>query len=284
MDRKIISQLLSRKQDSNKYDFGHVLIFGGSPGMIGAPFLAALGALRIGAGLVTIASSTNVINKLEKRVVEIMTLRVPQNDQQAEQTLFDFIQGRRVSVLVVGSGMNPELITVVKNLFNNISIPVLLDAGAIVGFQGSVDQLRKYATKFPIVLTPHAGEYAKLTSESLPDDFEARKNVVSNFSKQNHLTLVCKGSPTLVGHSDGALYENTTGNPGLATAGTGDVLAGVISGLIAQSLSTNQAADIGTYLHGMAADIAIQDKTQPGLIASDIVAYLPDSLKQFSKP
>ena len=284
MHENLIEKLLERKTDSNKYNFGHVLVVGGSPGMVGAPFLAAMGALRIGAGLVTIASSFEVIEKLEKRVVEIMTLRLNSDRQSQIEDLVNFVENRHVSALAIGPGMNAEFSAIVPRIIDAIKIPIVIDAGALSALNPNLDQLDMASkNNSEIVLTPHDGEFEKLSGKKLPLDIEHRKEDVINFAVKHKVTLVSKGNPTLVGHSDSTIYENHTGNPGLSSAGTGDVLCGIISGLIAQGFETRQAADLGVYLHGLAGDLAAEEKTQPGMIASDVFEFIPETLKLVSQ-
>ncbi len=281
MHYEIIKKLLTRKSDSNKYEFGHVLIIGGSPGMVGAPFLSAMGALRAGAGLVTIASTPEVIDKLEKRVLEIMTVRIPSDTEKAVETIREFIDNRRVSVVVLGPGMDAKFAMIAKSLVSHLTIPVILDAGALTGFGDDISVLDEATKTNPhIIATPHDGEFEKLSGTQLPSEIISRKEIASQYAQTHNLTLLCKGSPTLVAHVDGSVYENNTGNPGLATAGSGDVLAGIIAGLIAQGCNGAQAADVGAYVHGLAGDLAEEEKTEAGMIASDIVEYLPAAFKK----
>lgn len=247
--------------------------------MVGAPLLCGLGALRIGAGLVTIASSPEVIEKLEKRVLEIMTLGLEGNDFAVVETLTKFISDRRVSVLVAGPGFDPRHVRVLKSLLQELSIPVVLDAGALTCFTNELDDFKKITSINPkIIGTPHAGEFRAFSGIALSDDIDERKAQVGSVSIENQFTIVSKGSSTLVASSNGDLYVNETGNPGLATAGTGDVLAGVIAGLLAQGFDVEQSCQAGVYLHGLAGDMASEEKTQPGLIASDLGEFLPKAL------
>jgi len=270
-------KLLERPDGANKYDFGHVLVVGGSPGMVGAPFLAAEAALRTGAGLVTIASRADVIDKLEKRVKEIMTLSLSNDLPAAAEEIMSFIAARKVSVIVIGPGQSPDFSALAPMLLSKLNIPVIVDAGAIAAFHGHLDLLKEAAGQNQnIILTPHAGEYQKLTGNKPPTDHQKLRQEVSRFSKDHGVTLVLKGHPTLVAHPDGQLYENPTGNPGLATAGTGDVLSGVIAGILAQHITNIEAA---VYLHGLAGDLAARAKTQPGTIASDVIDQIPAALR-----
>lgn len=279
MPPETLRQLLGRPDETHKYDFGHVLVVGGSPGMVGAPFLAAEAALRSGAGLVTIASHPDVIDKLEKRAREVMTLRLPQALPAAIDDLVDFIDKRKVSVLVIGPGQTSDATSLAPALLSKIRIPMVIDGGAIGVFQNKLDLLRKAGRRGqPVILTPHAGEYQKLTGAKPPAGADL-KQTVSRFADEHQVTLVFKDHHTLIAHPDGRVYENTTGNPGLATAGTGDVLSGVIAGLLSQVQDTGKAVEAAVYLHGLAGDLAAKAKTQPGMIASDVIEQIPAALK-----
>lgn len=283
MISEILRRLLYRQPNVNKYDFGHVLILGGSPGMVGAPLLAGEAALRTGAGLVTIASSTDVVNKLEKRVKEIMTFALPKPQGVTEniEALLLFIQKRHVTVVVIGPGLSADLAVLVPELLGRLHLPIVLDAGGLLSFRGHLAWLRDIAAKNSgIVLTPHTGEYEKLTNVTLPQSVRDTQSAVTNFVRQYQVTLVLKGHRTIVAQPDGTLYKNKTGNPGLATAGTGDVLSGVVAGLLAQGVKPGDAAINGVYLHGLAGDLACEAKTEPGIIASDVIAALPSAFKK----
>lgn len=278
MPPETLRQLLKRLDDAHKYDFGHVLVVGGSPGMVGAPLLSAEAALRSGAGLVTIASHAEVIDKLEKRVREVMTLRLPRGPSAVRQ-LADFIKNRKVSVAVIGPGMAPDFAPLSPALLLKIHIPMVIDGGALGAFQDWLDELRQAALRAQtLVLTPHAGEFQKLTGVKPPAGAKL-KQAVANFAEEYGVTLVFKGHHTLVGHPDGSVYKNTTGNPGLATAGTGDVLSGIIAALLSQLPNAGQAVEAAVYLHGLAGDRAARAKTQPGMVASDVIEQIPAAFK-----
>ncbi len=244
--------------------------------MVGAPFLAASAALRTGAGLVTIASTADVVDKLEKRVEEIMTCRIAGNVSEALKTLVTFVRDRKVSVMVLGPGQTSESAELTAELLKCLDIPIIADAGAFFAFHGKLALLSQVGNRNNnVILTPHAGEYTKLTGSKPPENLKRLKHVVSEFVRSHNITLVFKGQPTLVAHPDGRIYQNKTGNPGMATAGSGDVLSGMIAGLLAQGLATSEATEAGAYLHGLAGDLAAQSKTQPGMIASDIIDFIP---------
>lgn len=259
-----------------------MLIVGGSPGMVGAPLLTGMAALRTGAGLVTIASVANVTDKLERRVKEIMTLAVPDDADTAASKLTEFVRDRKVSVLVIGPGLAPGAFhaQLVKRLLHDVSLPIVLDGGGLSAVQKHLDWLDNAATA-QLILTPHQGEFQRLSDKALPSERSDLKPIASRFAKTHSVTLVLKGKPTYVARSESdTVYENPTGNPGLASAGTGDVLSGVIAGLIAQKIEPETAAEAGVYLHGLAGDIAAAEKTEPGMIAEDVIEALPAALRR----
>src|SRR3990167_5541004 len=274
MHKTVFSQLLHRRPNSHKYDFGHVLVIGGSPGMVGAPLLAGRAALRVGAGLVTIASTKNVIDMLEKRVEEIMTLTIENNRQ-----LLDFITKRKVNSLIIGPGLREDSAELVGNLIKSVDLPTVLDGGALTILSEKLDLLGILQRPRTLILTPHLGEFQRFFAEPLPKDQTKLKHVAQKFAKNHGIILVLKGHPTYVSSRAGSIYENTTGGPGLATAGSGDVLAGVITGLIAQGIEPTEAAKAGVYLHGLAGDLAVEQKTQAGMIASDVIEFIPAALE-----
>jgi hydroxyethylthiazole kinase-like uncharacterized protein yjeF len=279
--QKFLKPLFQRQLNSNKYDYGHVLIIGGSPGMVGAPLLAGKAALRVGAGLVTIASSKAVTDKLEHRVEEIMVLALPKNTVQAMKAITKFISERHVTTLVIGPGLGITNFGLVREVVQVISLPMVLDASGITAFRGHIPLIRKASSRNPdIALTPHTGEYERLTETQLPANVDQIKKQITEFATANAITVVLKGHNSLVVSPEGQIYENQTGNPGLATAGTGDVLSGVIAGLLAQNINSFYASEAGVYIHGLAADVAAQSKTEPGIIASDIIDYIPRALKK----
>lgn len=284
MDKAALHRLLYRPANSHKYTFGHVLVIGGSPGMVGAPLLCGKSALRSGAGLVTIASEYSVADKLEGRVEEIMTLGLPKASGEANALLQKYIQERRVSVMVIGPGLKPsvQLGNLVEKLVEQQPIPIIIDGGALGVLNDRLDVITRANSK-DIVLTPHVGEFERLVTIDLPENRDALKPIARQFADATTAHLVLKGSPTFVAHPNTRLFENQTGNPGLATAGSGDVLAGVVAGIIGQGIATTQAVEFAVYLHGLAGDIAAREKTQPGMIASDIIAAIPTAYKQIGR-
>lgn len=269
--------LLDRPKNSHKYDYGHILVVGGSPGMVGAAWLAAQAAMRAGAGMVTIATSAEVQAVLDARVRELMTMAIPPDNSKAYKLVLDYIARRKVHTLVVGPGLKEDRRDLVRDLATGADVPIVLDAGGLATFEKRTEELAEAGIINPnIILTPHPGEYARVSGETLPNDRAGIRDHVALFAHHHHLTLVYKGPETLVSSAHlSSIYENTTGNPGMSTAGTGDVLSGIIAALSGQGLKPHEAAACGVYLHGLAADLAVREKTQPAMIASDIIEYLP---------
>jgi hydroxyethylthiazole kinase-like uncharacterized protein yjeF len=278
MHEATFHKLLHRPQNAHKYTFGHVLILGGSNGMVGAPFLAGQAALRVGAGLVTIASDKPVIAKLEKRVVEIMTLAVTTDSAQSVSVIQDYIRARKVSVLAVGPGLRPTAAPLVSAILKTVNLPTVLDGSGLEIVASNREVLHRHVSP-GLILTPHLGELQRFFKQPLPKNRAELLLLGKSFAKAERVILVVKGHPTYVIAPDGMVQENKTGGPALATAGSGDVLAGMIGGMIAQGIPPEQAALAAVYLHGKAGDLAANQLSEPGVIASDVIDYIPKALK-----
>lgn len=277
MNKDIWKSLLHRPSDTHKYDYGHILIVGGSESMTGAPVLAARAALRTGAGLTTIASTKDTVDLIDRDIEEIMMLSLPEWRETTEclTQMQAFIASRHVTTVIIGPGLPSEAHEVIRILILHLRIPIILDAAAFTALSGHLEVLRKASrTNKAIVLTPHPGEYNRL----LRDHKEYPEGLVGAFAHDYGITVALKQHPTLVVSADGKIYRNTTGNPGLATAGSGDVLAGIMAGILAQKVPSYDAAIMAVYLHGLAGDEAAKRETQPGMIASDIIEAIPKAL------
>jgi hydroxyethylthiazole kinase-like uncharacterized protein yjeF len=181
---------------------------------------------------------------------------------------------------VIGPGWKTDRL--VTELVAKITVPLVIDGGGLAALNGHLEILKdSAATKPSIILTPHRGEFQKLLDTSLPDSAEEMRTLAQQFAVDMKVHLVLKGHRTVVAHPDNTSYINSTGNPSLATAGTGDVLAGVIGGLLAQGIEPSAAAEAGVYLHGLAGDLAAVEFTQAGLIASDVIDFLPKALTTY---
>lgn len=244
-----------RKRDGHKGDYGHVLVIGGAPGKSGAVTMAGLAALRMGAGLVTATSREATLT-----VPELMT-----------ESLDDFTLDRK-TVLAVGPGlgMNRPL---VERVLRDATVPVVLDADALNSIAGTEFRGRGVET----ILTPHPGEMARLLGTPLTDRLTAARN----FAQARNVLLVLKGHRTLIAAPDGNVWINTTGSPAMATGGTGDILTGMIAGLIAQYPNNILlAVRAAVWLHGRAGELGAAELTEQCLIATDLLKYLPKAIRE----
>lgn len=267
-----------RPSSSHKGDFGRVLAVCGSKGMAGAACLTAEAVARAGAGLVTLAVPEGIYEPVASRLTEVMVAPVPQTREGTlSREALPFIGGmlEKANVLALGPGLstNQETVEVVRKIISLAQIPVVLDADGLNAFIGHIDIFKKMNN--PLVLTPHPGEMARLAGLSIEAVQLSRLQTARSWSSAWGVVLVLKGARTIVASPDGTAYINTTGNPGMATGGSGDVLTGVIAGLLAQGMEAAGAAAAGVYLHGAAGDAAARKKGMMGLIAGDILSALP---------
>ena len=270
-----------RRASSHKGTFGHAGIVAGSPGKAGAPALAALGALRIGTGLVTVATPETVMPIVETKLLEVMTLALPETPDrllglEAASALQDFCQNKSALAFGPGIGVAPSTANLLWDLLPQLEIPCVLDADALNNIISHLDVFSHM--KQPPVLTPHPGEMARLLAHTSTKSINTdRIGIAKAFAMQHHVILVLKGANTVIANPDGQIAVCPTGNPGMASAGMGDVLTGMIAGFIAQGLTAWDAARAGVYLHGLAGDIASLIQGEPGLIASDLLSNIPQA-------
>jgi ADP-dependent NAD(P)H-hydrate dehydratase / NAD(P)H-hydrate epimerase len=277
------SALPLRPASSHKGRFGHAGILAGSVGKTGAAALAAKAALRTGAGLVTVGVPANVNDILEAKLLEAMTVPLP--DTQAHtlsragfDRILAFIQARTAVAIGPGLSTHPETVELVQSLMQHLDRPSVLDADALNALASRPALLTECKT--PPILTPHPGEMARLevdaTSQSVNAD---RLGTARRFARERGVFLVLKGARTIVARPDGLLMVCPTGNPGMATAGTGDVLTGMLVGLLAQGVSSWEAACAATYLHGAAGDLAARRLGPAGMIAGDLIEQIPYAIQ-----
>jgi NAD(P)H-hydrate epimerase len=265
---------LKRSSESHKYDYGHVLAVAGSESMPGAGVLAVNAAMRCGAGLVTYAVKENFFNAacaLSKP--ETMYL-VYKNSGD----IIKFIEKRKVSSLIIGPGLenNGGLASFAEEIILKTETPAVLDASVLPVFSYEVFRT---ANKRPVVFTPHLGEFSKMTGISPKEILTGAEKTVSDFAKKHNAVLVLKGHRTLI--SDGQYsYVNYTGTPAMATAGSGDVLSGMIAAFLARGFDAFSASKFAAYFHGLAGELSAKDKGENGVIASDISENIPKALKE----
>jgi NAD(P)H-hydrate epimerase len=276
--------LPERMASAHKGTFGHAGIIAGSVGKTGAAALAAQAALRVGAGLVTVATPSSVNDILEAMVLEAMTMPLPETKvrtlaRSGLDRILAFIQARKAIAIGPGLSTHHETVELVQSLMKHLDRPCVLDADALNALTGRALLLTECKT--PPILTPHPGEMARLGTDATTQSVNAdRIGMARRFAQERGVFVVLKGARTVISRPDGLVAICPTGNPGMATAGTGDVLTGMIVGLLAQGVSAWDAACAATYFHGLAGDLAAQQLGQPGMLAGDLIAQIPYALQR----
>jgi hydroxyethylthiazole kinase-like uncharacterized protein yjeF len=269
-----------RDPDSHKGDYGHALIVAGSPGKAGACILAARAAVRAGAGLVTAAVPEPILQTVDLGSIESMTLALPTGAsghlaERAADAVLEAAEGK--AALALGPGLGQEISTVaaIRRIALECPLPLVLDADGINAFAGKAADLA--GRRAETILTPHPGELGRLLGISTAQIQEDRIAAARGAAEETGAIVILKGHMTLVA-SGTAVFVNPTGNPGMATGGTGDVLTGLIAGLLAQGLDALDAAVLGVYLHGLAGDLAASRLGEMVLAAGDLIEILPAAL------
>ena len=280
LTREAVRALIEpRSPDSHKGDYGHVLVVAGSAGRTGAASLAARGALRSGAGLVTVATPRSSASIVAALGAEYMTLPLPEAaDGMLSGDALDPLLGFDADVLVVGPGLgrSRSVEALVHALVERSGVPLVLDADALNAFAAEPARLEGRDSA-AIVITPHPGEMARLTGLSADDVQANRLEVAREFATTHRVYVVLKGHRTVIATPDGKTTINLTGNPGMATGGTGDVLAGMIGAWLGQLLDPDAALRIAVYLHGVAGDQAAADEGEAAVVAGDVADRLGDA-------
>ncbi len=276
--------LAPRPPDSNKGNFGHVLVVAGSRGKTGAAAMSGIAALRAGAGLVTVASTAEALPVIASHAPELMTEALPETASGSiSMQAFDagvlpkMAKGK--TLLAIGPGLttDPETVAVVRRAFQEFAQPMVVDADALNALAGSDwnggGRLR--------VLTPHPGEMSRLVNKPIPEIQENRVEIARAFARERQVHLVLKGYRTLLAFPDGRVWINPTGSPSMATGGTGDILTGLVSGFVAQfPRDAEQAIAAAVYLHGLSGEIGAVELGEKCLIATDLLRYLPAAMEQ----
>ncbi len=282
-----------RVSDSNKGLYGHVLVIAGARGKTGAAAMAGTAALRAGAGLVTIASAGSAISVIASYTPELMTEPLAETDS-GSIAMRAWDDGgvaqalKRKSVVAIGPGMgsDPETVELMRRIIAECELPVIVDADGLNAL-GQTDRPGRYPRVFtphPRLFTPHPGEMSRLTGLSIEQVQSDRIGVARSYAQEHSVTLVLKGNRTVIAFPDGRVYINTTGSPALATGGTGDILTGLIAGLIAQFPKDMDAAVLAAvYLHGRAGELGAAELGEKTLIASDLFRFLPEAMREIEK-
>ena len=281
--RLIQSYLLPRPAEAHKGTAGHLLVIAGSTGKTGAAAMTSISALRAGAGLVTLGIAESLNPILESRMLEAMTAPMPESirgilGDSAFGTIRQELSGKRCLAIGPGIGQAPETKKLVRRIIPASPIPIVVDADGINNLAGEADNLKN--AKAPVILTPHPGEMARLLETGVKQVQQDRISCARNFAVGYGVHVVLKGARTAVAHPDGRVFINPTGNAGMAAGGMGDVLTGIIAGLIAQGLTAEAAACAGVYLHGAAADSLAEKMGPYGYLAGDVMNAIPGEIKK----
>jgi hydroxyethylthiazole kinase-like uncharacterized protein yjeF len=285
--------LAPRTRDANKGSYGHVLVIGGSLGKAGAAAMAGFAALRAGAGLSTVATAKSVLATVAAFHPELMTEPLPETEDgtislRALGPSLKALLERKTLAIGPGISRNADTAEFVRGivkrggtsaLVNSEVVDMVVDADALNAFEGSAGQLN--GRRGTLVITPHPGEMARLTGLSIAEIQANRLEVARNFAREHELIVVLKGHRSLIAAPDGTVWVNPTGNPGMATGGTGDVLTGMVAGLIAQHPQhALEATALAVYLHGLAGDLARESVGENYMVATDLLRFLPQAFAQ----
>ena len=286
----------SRAVNSNKGMYGHVLVIGGSYGTAGAPSMASLAALRTGAGLVTAAVPGGIVNTVARFAAELMVAPLKEGEEgeiavenlshgERMGAIDSLIAEKRITTIAIGPGLSQrgEVGEFARRLVAETKLPMVVDADALNAFAGRAAELNGEGRA--LVLTPHPGEMARLMGLTVKEVEADRIGVGRRFAEEHKVTLVLKGWRTLIAHPDGRIAVNTSGNPGMAKGGSGDILTGIIAAMLAQygrsgeASAVARAVEAAVYLHGLAGDFAVREREERTLLATDTVAHLSDAFR-----
>lgn len=271
-----------RQRDTHKGSYGHLLVVAGSRGKTGAAIMASTAAFRSGAGLVTLATSKNLLPIFEMMLTEVMTEPLSEAEKwsMGENAFGEILKmAEDKSALAIGPGIVPTPIAtkVLAGLIEELRQPIVIDAGGIDAIVANPDVLKR--AKGVRIITPHPGEMGRLLDISPREVQLDRVGIARRFAQDNNVCVVLKGAHTVIAAPEGKVFINTTGNPGMATAGTGDVLTGMIGGLLAQGFKAEKAAMAAVYLHGLAGDMVKEEKGEYGIMATDLIEKIPYAIK-----
>ncbi|HEY4708259.1 MAG TPA: NAD(P)H-hydrate dehydratase [Thermodesulfobacteriota bacterium] len=279
--------LKPRKPESHKSTHGHLLVLAGSPGMTGAAYMAAVSAMRAGAGLATLGVPESLNGIMEVKTTEVMSIGLPETPERTLGTVsFDAIKamlpGKTAVIIGPGVGSSVEMMRLIEMLVREVRVPLVIDADGLNSIAPKAAMLKE--AKAEVVLTPHPGEMARLLDVGAKDVQSDRMGSALRLVEMTGATVVLKGAGTIIAAPSGRVYINSTGNPGLATAGTGDVLAGMLGGFLAQGYSPEEAASAAVYIHGLAGDEVKKTQGELGMMAMDLVPLIPRLLNSLVSP
>lgn len=269
-----------RAKGIHKGTLGHLLVIAGSAGKRGAAQMTGLSAMRSGTGLVTIALPRSLDAGLTS-LMEAMTLPLPETAEgtlalAGEKEILRAMEGKSAVAIGPGLSQHAETRRLVRSLIAEETLPMVIDADGINAIAGDLSVLRK--KRAPVILTPHPGEMGRLLGKPAGLVQKERFDAAADFAEKWELFVVLKGAHTIIAAPDRSLWVNRTGNPGMATAGIGDALTGMIGGFLAQGMGPKEAATLGIYLHGLAGDLAAAERGEAGLITSDLIDKIPQAM------
>ena len=285
----IAALMRPRPAEAHKGGFGHVLVIGGSEGKAGAAAMAGMSALRSGAGLSTVATAKSVLATVAGFHPEVMTEALEETEAGTISPraldygrVDELVKGKTVLAIGPGISRHPETTAFVRTVVGKYAVPLVVDADGLNAFAGQAEKLD--GQNRPLVITPHPGEMARLTGLSIPEVQRDRVGIARGFAREHGVIVVLKGHRTLVALPHGQVWVNPTGNPGMATGGTGDILTGMVAGIMAQNPQhLTEAVASAVYLHGLAGDVACETTGEPSLVATDLVKALPEAFRRVSE-
>ncbi|MCX5801428.1 MAG: NAD(P)H-hydrate dehydratase [Candidatus Eisenbacteria bacterium] len=271
----------TREPDVHKGDCGKIAVVGGSVGLTGAVALCSMAAVRTGAGLVTAAIPESLNDILEVKMTEPMTRPVPETEErtlsiEAKDEILRLVESCDVLALGPGLSRHSESAALARAIVSSVTKPIVLDADGLNAFAGHTELLAESGQR--LIITPHVVEMSRLSGEEPDTVLRDRVGAAKRFSARLGIVVLLKGAPTVIAQPNGTTYVNPTGNAGLASGGSGDVLTGIIAGLLGQGLSPVRAAALGAYLHGLSADVAKEKSGEEGMIASDLIECIPEAI------
>jgi len=283
----IRARILPRDPKTHKGRAGHVYLLAGSRGKMGAAALAGFGVLRSGAGLLTIGCPEGSQSDVVKKLLEAMTEPLPETEEgtislKALPQILKSLEGKEVLAVGPGLSENRETVELIQQLVQKTEIPTVVDADGLNALAKKISVLKR--VKNDLILTPHPGEFSRLTGVPTAEGEIDRIGWATRFSQKHKVVVILKGARTVTASPSGEAYINPTGNPGMATAGMGDLLTGIISGFLAQGLAPLDAAIVATYLHGASGDDVAERKGERGLMTSDLLEVLPKIIQKHTSP
>jgi NAD(P)H-hydrate epimerase len=275
-----------RPADSHKGSFGHVLVIAGSIGKSGAGAMTSLAGLRTGAGLLTLATPESVQHIVAEKLTEVMTCPLAETGEKtiassAAEKILGLSEDKEVIAIGPGLTTHKDTAALVRRLIKDTEVPIIIDADALNALSDHTEILKE--RRYPAILTPHPGEMGRLTGKSTAEVQKDRIGVSRGFATEYGVYLILKGAHTVIAEPSGEVYLSPTGNPGMATAGTGDALTGILAGLISQGIDVASAARLGVYLHGLAGDIAAEEVGMIGMLAGDLINRIPAAIRKLNR-